>query len=327
MKLSVLVPTYRRPTFLARCLGALERQTRPPDQVLVVTRESDAETIAFLEHLLSPLPLEIARVDEPGQVAALNAGLDMASGDVVAITDDDAAPHRDWLQRIEKHFADDPDVAGVGGRDWLHNGPLNRDVRTVGTIQWFGRRIGNHHRGTGPARYVDVLKGANMSYRMSAIRALRFDSRLLGSGAQVHNDMCFSLRLRTCGRQLLYDPAVGVDHFTAERFDDDARVTRSREAIANEAHNETLGILEYLPRSRWVVFLLWSALIGHRGLPGVLQCVRLAALGQPAWAALTPVLSGRYLGLRAVLVAHHPKRPPEAKSALTSSGRQLTAKP
>ena len=72
--------------------------------------------------------------------------------------------------------------------------------------------------------------------------------------------MCFSLRLRRRGWRILYDPAVSVDHFSAERFDDDARLDRSLEAVKNEAHNETVGILEYLPRSRWAVFLIGLSL-------------------------------------------------------------------
>lgn len=229
-------------------------------------------------------------------------------GEVVAITDDDAAPHPDWLQRIEQHFLTAPNLAGVGGRDWLHNGNIYRGCSVVGKIQWFGRRIGNHHRGVGPARYVDVIKGVNMSYRMSAIQSLRFDSRLFGAGAQVHNDMCFSLRLRRRGWRILYDPFVAVDHFSAERFDDDARSFRSPLAVKNEAHNETVGILEYLPRSRWAVFLVWSVLIGHRSLPGAVQCLRLAVMDHSAWAALKPVIMGRCLGLKTVLTSREPSK-------------------
>lgn len=39
MKLTVLVPSYRRPDDLARCLKALQQQARPADQVVVVVRD------------------------------------------------------------------------------------------------------------------------------------------------------------------------------------------------------------------------------------------------------------------------------------------------
>ncbi len=237
----------------------------------------------------------------PGQVAALNAGLARVEGEVVAITDDDAAPHPNWLERIEQHFEANPNVGGVGGRDYIRNGQVYGESAIVGKVQWFGREIGNHHRGVGPARYVDVLKGANMSYRMSAVRSFEFDTRLLGAGAQICNDMSFSLRLRRRGWRLLYDPAVAVDHFCAERLEDDKRFSRSPAAVRNEAHNETVAILEYLPSPRWAVFLAWSVLVGHRSLPGVVQCLRFAAKDRSVWSAFKPVVRGRLLGVGTLL--------------------------
>lgn len=301
MRLSVLIPTYRRPDHLTHCLRALEKQARPASQVLVVVRESDEPTLELLARVPFALPLQIVTLRAAGQVAALNAGLARVEGDVVAITDDDARPHADWLQRIGEHFASDPAVGGVGGRDVPRNGCVYRDAPVVGKIQWFGRHVGNHHRGIGPPRFVDVLKGANMSYRMSAVSGLRFDERLLGAGAQLGNDMSFSLRVRRRGWRLLYDPAVAVDHYGAERFDDDARLSRSPEAVVNGAHNETVAILEYFPRARWPVFFAWSVLIGHRDLPGCAQCLRLAATGRSAWPVLKPVVRGRMLGVRTLL--------------------------
>ncbi len=296
-----MVPTYRRPEYLLRCLRALEQQTRPANQVLVVRRDSDLETQQLFEQSSFQLPIQIVTVNAPGQVAALNAGLAEVEGDVVAITDDDAAPHPDWLERIEQHFKANPNIGGVGGRDYIRNGRVYGESAIVGKVQWFGREIGNHHRGVGPARYVDVLKGANMSYSMSAIRSFEFDRRLLGAGAQICNDMSFSLRLRRRGWRLLYDPAVAVDHFCAERLDDDKRFSRSPAAVRNEAHNETVAILEYLPSARWAVFLAWSVLVGHRSLPGVVQCLRFAAKDRSVWTAFKPVVRGRLLGVGTLL--------------------------
>jgi len=52
-------------------------------------------------------------VDRPTQTAAMAAGVERAEGDVIAFTDDDAVPRRDWLTRIASHF-EDPRVGGVG---------------------------------------------------------------------------------------------------------------------------------------------------------------------------------------------------------------------
>ncbi|WP_322086526.1 glycosyltransferase family 2 protein [Burkholderia sp. BCC1999] len=272
MKISVLVPTYRRPADLARCLLALQRQQRLPDEVIVVARPEDDATH---ERLADPavggaLPLRIVAVDVPGQVAALNKGLDSAHGDIVAITDDDAAPHPDWLARVESVFEADPRVGAVGGRDWVHEKGrvLDESRELVGQLTLSGKIVGNHHLGVGGAREVDMLKGANMSYRRAAIERLRFDTRLRGAGAQVHNDMGFSMHVQRDGWKLVYDPAIAVDHYPAERFDDDRRDAASLNAISNGAYNLHLILREHLPPLRREIAWWWWTLVGTRVYPG-----------------------------------------------------------
>lgn len=277
MKISVLVPTYRRPADLARCLLALQRQTRLPDEVIVVARPDDDATH---ERLADPsvggvLPLRIVPVDMPGQVAALNKGLDAASGDVVAITDDDAAPRPDWIARIDAAFLADARLGALGGRDWVHEKGrvLDESRPRVGCLTVSGRIVGNHHLGVGGAREVDMLKGANMSYRRAAIERLRFDTRLRGAGAQVHNDMAFSMRVKRAGWRLVYDPAVAVDHYPAERFDDDRRDAASLNALSNAAYNLHLILREHLPPLRREIAWWWYALVGTRVYPGMAHVV------------------------------------------------------
>jgi GT2 family glycosyltransferase len=277
LSITVLVPTYRRPDALADCLNALKQQTRLANQVLLVVRDTDVETWQFLSIFdEQPLPLQVVKVTVPGQVSALNAGLDSATSDIIAITDDDAIPHADWLERIEAHFLADERVGGVGGRDFVYHGDRLVDgaEATVGKVSWFGRVTGNHHIGTGLAREVDVLKGANMSYRRIALRKLRFNNKLKGSGAQVHNDLAFSLAVKQQGWKLIYDPAVAVDHHPAQRFDEDGRQHFSSIATSNAAYNETLILLSYLSFPQRLVYLFWALLVGTRDSFGLVQVFR-----------------------------------------------------
>ncbi len=164
-------------------------------------------------------------------------------------------------------------------------------------MQWFGRVIGNHHLGVGEPREVDVLKGVNMSFRQEAIAQLRFDERMRGTGAQVHFEMAFTLALKQAGWKLIYDPQVAVDHYPAQRFDEDQRNNFNEIAFINLVHNETLVLLEYLPLLRRVVFLLWAILVGTRDSLGLVQWLRLLPsqgqlAGKKCWASLR----GRWQG-------------------------------
>ncbi|NUN66033.1 glycosyltransferase family 2 protein [Pseudanabaena biceps] len=277
MKISVIVPTYQRPSDLSRCLAALKRQNRSVDELWIIVRDTDNKTWQFLEEYdREDLPLHVATVTATGVIAAMNIGLGSATGDIVAFTDDDAASHCDWLERIEAYYLADEKVGGVGGRDWVYHGSkLEEGARPiVGKLQWFGRLIGNHHIGSGGGREVDVLKGVNMSFRREAIADLRFDQRMRGSGAQVHFEVVFSLTIKQKGWKLIYDPQIAVDHYPAQRFDEDQRNSFNPEASINAIHNETVALLGYLPPVRRFVFLLWAIAIGTSEAFGILQCLR-----------------------------------------------------
>ncbi|MBF1991527.1 glycosyltransferase family 2 protein [Fischerella thermalis] len=320
MTISVMIPTYRRPQDLARCLKALEQQTRKPEQVVVVVRDTDTESWSFLQdYHPQGFSLEAATVKVPGVVAAMNVGLDTARGDIIAITDDDAAPHPDWLARIEAHFVCDPRIGGVGGRDLVYvNNELiyKGESKVVGKLQWYGRVIGDHHKGIGAAREVDVLKGVNMAYRRSAIAHLHFDERMLGTGAQVHFELAFSLALRSQGWKLIYDPLIIVDHYPAQRFDEDQRNNFNHLAWKNAVHNETLALLEYLPPLRLVVFILWATLVGTRKAFGLLQLLRFLPKEKTlAWQKWLASMQGRTQAWQTWL-SHH---------SLTSSAKTQQA--
>ena len=304
MTISVVVPSYMRVDDLRRCIAALARQVRPADEIIIVWRTGDEETERLVaETGEEGTHIRSVRVDQSGQVAALNAGLQAATGDIVAFTDDDAAPLPDWLLRIEQHFRADSRLGGLGGRDFL-GGVRQKGSRTVvGRVQWFGRCIGFHHDGVGEPRAVDILKGANMSFRRATIDAIGFDQRLRGEGAQVANDLKLALEVKKRGWALVYDPNVAVDHYMAARHDDDKRTDRSAAAQANAAHNQALALLEYLAPWQVPIYLAWALMVGTREIPGIAQVVRLKLrginrVGRIYRASLSGTLSGIRTWLR-----------------------------
>jgi GT2 family glycosyltransferase len=301
---AVLVPTWRRPRDLARCLDALRAQERAPDRVLVVRRPEDEETRAVLGERDDPCLQEVL-VHEPGQVAALNAGLAEVREDVVAITDDDGAPWPDWIRRIREHFDRDRQLGGLGGRDWVYRDAdlQDGDERTIGRVAWYGRFIAFHHLGRGAIREVDFLKGANMSYRRSAIDGIAFDTGLRGGGAQYHNDWAISLAVKRHGWKVVYDPDVAIDHHEGTRPESEKRVKKGarseldRRIAANKAFNETYVALRYLPLMRVVMHLPFVLALGTTHAPGPgLALVRMRSIGGPRAALVEAVSSIRARG-------------------------------
>ena len=304
-KLSVLIPTWRRPDSLARGLAALGRQERLPDELVLVVREDDAETRAVLPGLDLPFPLEVVAPPRTGVVAALNAGFDRAQGELIAITDDDTEPLPDWLARIEAHFDSDPGLGALGGRDLIVGsadaGPGDPAL-VVGQVRWFGRVTGNHHLAAGPPRRVDIVKGANMAVRMAALGEKRLDPALRGTGAEHHWEIDLSLAIEAKGWTLLYDPAVEVLHHEAERFGGQREEQMSEEERFNAVHNQTLALLKNLSGHRRLVATAYGFAFGTRADPGPVLALELLLRGggprREVAARLRTATSARIAALR-----------------------------
>jgi len=286
-----MIASYQRPADLLRCIDALDRQIPPIDDVVVVRRDIDAATAAALAgRPTSAVPVRVVVVAAPGSVVARNAGLDACTTDILGILDDDTVPHPDWAARIVAHFDRDPTLGGLGGRDQLFSGGafLTPYKTTVGRIEWAGRIVVDHHLGIGPPRRVDMLKGANMSFRARAFAHVRFDSRLRGRGAQPYDDLKFTLDVRRAGWTILYDPAVLVDHYPGRATETRHYVhlgpVRDLDGFDAMMHNEVLALWDELSPPRRVVFAVWSLLVGTRQAPGLVQAVRFTPrLGWASW--------------------------------------------
>ncbi len=299
---TVLVPSYRRPQDLLRCLQGLLAGSRPPDEIVVVLRDVDRKSQRELQQWLDDnqptVAVRMAMVSRPGQIAAMNRGLQVASGDIVCFTDDDCVPRSDWLERLAAYYADEA-VGGVGGHDVIHYGNHVYAVSAtvVGRITWWGRIIGNHHcEFEGAAQEVDHLKGANMSFRRTMLR--EFDENLAG-GSSCLNDTEMSLWVRQQGGKLIYDPRIVVDHYPAERFGESTRKVTDPSLVYSDSHNWVYCMLKYMSPIYQICFFLYALSVGMGTRYGLLKYLMVLPRGPWAatrqfWAATRGKLAGLY---------------------------------
>jgi glycosyltransferase involved in cell wall biosynthesis len=290
---AIVVPSFRRPQLLERCLRGISASTVAPREIIVVIRAEDDATKAMLAG--QPGTVTVVEVDETGVLAAMRAGALASHSAVVAFLDDDATPRPEWLGNLLGHFGDET-VGGVGGRDEVdrpaQTGPPTSDV---GRITRWGRVVGNHHLGTGAPRDVAVLKGANMAFRREA---LALPCGLRGGGAQVHFEVGSCLWARQRGWRLRYDADAVVDHTVGPRFDADRRGRPDTDAIADAAFNLVflLGSFDPALAARRFVF---GVLIGDTSTPGALRT--LVALSRGQRAVLRRALPSAFGQARAII--------------------------
>jgi glycosyltransferase involved in cell wall biosynthesis len=273
--LSVVVPTFQRPDWIKRAIGSLARQTRLPDEVIPIMRDTDEPThraVAEVAAGAPPFPLRPALVVEPGFLPPVRAGLALATGDVVAVLDDDAEALPSWIEGILRHY-DDAAVGAVGGRYINMIGDVEQEVAetdTVGRVTRLGRFVGNMYKRPTFAAPVDVdfMIGGCMSFRREVARRLEFDmalNRNVGYGYEVD----LGLQVRGMGWRIRFDPAVQVRHYSAPRQITGLRAPDD-ESVRWAAYNHARVALRRLPTARGLVALGYMVAIGDRDAPGVL---------------------------------------------------------
>lgn len=119
MRVSVVVPTYRRPELLQRCLDALLAQcdiAASDYEVVVADDGSHGATRRLVrERARGPVRVRYLNTKQRrGPAAARNLGWRAARAPVIAFTDDDCIPDPHWLSAALAGFSED--VVGVWGK-------------------------------------------------------------------------------------------------------------------------------------------------------------------------------------------------------------------
>jgi len=198
--LSVVVPTRDRPLALERCLGALERQTAPSLEVLVV---DDASRDAGAVRAAIARACPAARVlhgTGRGPAAARNLGVRHARGATVCFTDDDCLPDPDWAARLAA-ACDGGAAAGTTLAD-----PAAGRCAAAAQLLTHVLQVASLRRDGEGLRFAPAC---NLACATELARALAFDESFpLAAGED--RDWC--ARLARAGARLSYVPAATVVH-------------------------------------------------------------------------------------------------------------------
>jgi len=230
---SILVCTYNRARLLRETLEAMQTMAPPVDcrvEIIVIDNNSTDDTPAIVAELarVARYPIVSLHETRQGKSFALNAGLAHATGDVVALTDDDVVPANDWVQRIVENFRT-RNVSFVFGKvlpRWSRVPPPELLVPEAQDI-WGPLAIVDYgdspteYRAENPGQRLPI--GANLAFARAALVAIggwRTDLGKVNNTLVSGEDHEIFMRMRRFGLYWgFYDPQITVRHFVpAERL-------------------------------------------------------------------------------------------------------------
>jgi GT2 family glycosyltransferase len=196
-RMSVVVCTYNGSRTIRDCLDGLRQLDYPDFEVIVVDDGSTDGTADIAREY----GCRLVSTENHGLSNARNVGITLASGDVVAFTDDDARPDPHWLQYLAASFVDST-RAGTGGPNiappgdgWVADGVANAPGGPMHVL------LSDHE--------AEHIPGCNMAIRKSCLESVGgFDPQFRVAGDDV--DLCW--RLQQQGWTLGFSPAAMVWH-------------------------------------------------------------------------------------------------------------------
>ena len=226
---TVVIPTRARAEQLEHCLASILSGSYPRDRLEIVVVDnapSDAPTQALTDRLAGDGHLVRYVAEEtPGSASARNTGLRIASGELVAFTDDDVVVDHHWLAELAVGFGAAPQIDCVTGL------VVPIELETPAQL-WFEQYGGFGGLGKCTPRVFDVLRpfegagplfpyaagiygtGGNMAFRRSTLSAIGGFDPALGNGTPALGGCDGELLLRAVltGHRLHYRPSAFVRH-------------------------------------------------------------------------------------------------------------------
>lgn len=213
---SIVIPAYNEQDTITACVVAALDQTVPAHEIIVVDNKSTDGTAAAVRALQATYPgapiVYLQQDAQQGLIPTRNFGLNQATGEVIGRIDADSVLEPNWVEEVQKAFAD-PEVAACTGPVIYYDMPLRR----------FGHIADDALRRALIliASEYHLLFGSNMALRATAWAEIR-DEVCLDPEDELHEDVDLSLHLHEHKLKIAYSSEM-VTGMSARRLDDSPR--------------------------------------------------------------------------------------------------------
>ncbi len=211
-RMSIIIPHWNGKHHLETCLSALQAQTYPNIEVILADNASTDGSQAYVREYFPDTIIE-QLPENRGFTGACNAGIRIASGEYIALLNNDTEVDSNWAAEVVAAFERQPDAGFVASKMLLFE---ERDrFHTAGDFYRVDGQPGNRgvwEKDTGQydhEAYVFSACGGSSVYRRSMLEDIGLlDDDFFFSA----EDLDLAWRAQLQGYQCLYVPTAVVYH-------------------------------------------------------------------------------------------------------------------
>lgn len=207
--ISVVIATKNRPESVRACVTSILHNTYHNFQLLVIDQSTNTLTQSTLASISDPR-LTIRASQSGGKSTALNMGLPLLQGTIIAFTDDDCIVSKTWLQTITSIFKNHSQIAAVFGQTKPYKPQNHARMICPATVSITTPRVISN-----PCYHAtNIGFGNNMAWRTIVLKQSGGFKSWLGPGSigSAAEDAEFMLRLLSNGYKILTSPKPIVYH-------------------------------------------------------------------------------------------------------------------
>ncbi|MGY6630161.1 MAG: glycosyltransferase family 2 protein [Wenzhouxiangella sp.] len=211
--ISLIIPNYNGAHHLADCLDSLALQTVfPRCEFILVDNASNDDSIALVARDY-PWVKALELSENRGFSSAVNAGIELAQGEIIVLLNNDTRAAADWLEQIETAMNSQPGAAIIASRMLRWEPPHRIDSAGDRFALLHGQGLniaaGQPADSRPRATWVPAACAGAAAYRRSLFEDIgRFDESFF----LVYEDLELSLRALVAGHRCLYWPKAVVYH-------------------------------------------------------------------------------------------------------------------
>ena len=175
--LSIIIPAYNEQNLISDCLDSVLNQTADSEsyEIVVIDNNSTDRTAAIARNK----GVRVEKEPQKGYVHAIQKGVDVSEGKILAFMDADCRAPANWVSKILRNFEESPEIVALGGKLNYFDTHLILSL-TMKSLLFF----------------ADALPGNNMAIQREAL------NRIGGIDPKVNLSVDFwmSLKLKQAGR-------------------------------------------------------------------------------------------------------------------------------